>query len=135
LGIAPISLHAGGVPHIFLKLLTRATTLFKISPQSEVYTQSYGFSKLQESQFWEFQDSNLGISKQNYIWVLAPWAGTKNIIREGGGFPKSKSWWILWVCVCPWFVRAPKVFQLHTNQPIVWFVQVRVSNWPTCQSS
>jgi len=22
--------------------------------------------------------------------------------------PKSGPWWVLWVCVCPWFVRAPK---------------------------
>jgi hypothetical protein len=35
--------------------------------------------------------------------------------------PKSRSWWILWICVCPWFVRAPKVLQLCTNQ-LVWFV-------------
>ncbi len=28
---------------------------------------------------------------------------------EGGGFPKSRSWWVLWVRVCPWFIRAPKV--------------------------
>jgi hypothetical protein len=27
---------------------------------------------------------------------------------EGGGFPKSRLWWVLWVCVCPWFVCAPK---------------------------
>jgi hypothetical protein len=30
---------------------------------------------------------------------------------EGGGFPKSKPWWVLWVCVCPWFVHASKVHQ------------------------
>jgi hypothetical protein len=28
--------------------------------------------------------------------------------REGGGFSKSGPWWILWVCVCPWLVHAPK---------------------------
>jgi hypothetical protein len=43
--------------------------------------------------------------------------------------PKSGLWWVLWVCVCSWFVRAPKVLQLHTNQLLVWFVQVHVSNW------
>jgi hypothetical protein len=26
----------------------------------------------------------------------------------GDGFPKSRLWWVLWVCVCPWFVRASK---------------------------
>jgi hypothetical protein len=35
---------------------------------------------------------------------------------ESSGFPpKSKPWWILWICVCSWFIRAPKVFQLCTN--------------------
>jgi hypothetical protein len=29
---------------------------------------------------------------------------------EGGGFPKSKPWWILWVWICSWFFLAPKVF-------------------------
>jgi hypothetical protein len=27
---------------------------------------------------------------------------------EGGGFPKSELWWILWICVCLWFIYAPK---------------------------
>jgi hypothetical protein len=38
---------------------------------------------------------------------------------EGGGFPQV---WvvvrILWVYVYSWFVRAPKVFQLRTNQQV-----------------
>jgi hypothetical protein len=38
----------------------------------------------------------------------------------------------LWVHVCPWLVHAPKVLQLCTNQLFVWFVQVRVNNWPAC---
>ncbi len=36
--------------------------------------------------------------------------------------PKSMLWWILWVRVCSWLVRAPKVFQLRINQLVVWFV-------------
>jgi hypothetical protein len=42
--------------------------------------------------------------------------------------PKSKLWWILWVRICPWFVLAPKVFQLCTNQLVVWFVKIYVSD-------
>ncbi len=30
--------------------------------------------------------------------------------REGGAFPKFRPWWVLWVCVCPWFIRAPKCY-------------------------
>ncbi len=44
-------------------------------------------------------------------------------------------WWIFWVHVCPWLIRAPKMLQLRTNQLVVWFVQVHVSNWITCHSS
>jgi len=29
--------------------------------------------------------------------------------------PKSGLWWVLWVRVCSWLVRAPKMFQLRTN--------------------
>jgi hypothetical protein len=33
--------------------------------------------------------------------------------------PKSEPWWILWICVCPWCVCAPRMLQLHTNQLVV----------------
>ncbi len=36
----------------------------------------------------------------------------KNYNGEGDGIPKFEPWWI---CVCLWFVRAPKVLKLHTN--------------------
>ncbi len=36
--------------------------------------------------------------------------------------PKSASWWVLWIRVCPWFIHAPKVFQLCNNQLVVWVV-------------
>jgi hypothetical protein len=34
-----------------------------------------------KSQFKEFRDSNLGVPRQNDIWVLVPWQGANNIIR------------------------------------------------------
>jgi hypothetical protein len=37
--------------------------------------------KSQESHLWEFQDSHLGVSGQNDIWVLVLWLNTKYIIR------------------------------------------------------
>jgi hypothetical protein len=131
----PISSHVGGVKHIVGKLSMRATTLLKISPQSKVYTQSYEPRKLQESQFWEFQDSHLGVSEQNGIWVLAPWLSIKNTIwGKVVASPKSGPWWVLWVHGYPRFVRASKVFQLCINQLVIWFVKVYVSNWLICQS-
>jgi len=101
-----ISLCEGSEPHTVEKLSTRATTLLKISSQSEVYTQSYGPPKLREFQLWEFQDSHLG---QNDIWVLVPWPGIERTIRRKVMVsPKSGPWGVLWIRVGPWFVHAPK---------------------------
>jgi hypothetical protein len=86
--------------------------------------------KLWESQLWEFRDSHLGVLGQNVIWVLVPWPSTKYTIRgKVVASPKSRSWWVLWVRICPWLVLTSKVFQMCTNQLIVWFVQVRVNEW------
>ncbi len=71
--------------------------------------QSYGLPNSQEY-LWEFRDSRLGISGQNDIWVLVPWPGAKYTIRgKVVASPKFGPWWVLWICVCSWFVRAPKV--------------------------
>jgi hypothetical protein len=76
---------------------------------------------------------NLGILGQNDIWVQAIWPNTENSIRgKVMASPKSKPWWVLWVHVCVWPIRAPKMLQPCTNQLIIWFVQVCVNNWPTC---
>jgi hypothetical protein len=34
---------------------------------------------------------------------------------EGGGFPKSGPWWVLWVWGCPWLILTPKMLQLCIN--------------------
>jgi hypothetical protein len=76
------------------------------------------------------------IPGQNDIWVLAPLPGIENTIKgKEVASPKYGSWWVLWVCVCPWFIHAQKVLQLCINQLVVWFVQVHVNNWPTCHLS
>ncbi len=77
--------------HIFGKLLIKATILLQNSPQSEVYTQSYGHPKLQKTQFWEFRDSHLmGILGQNDNWC---WPGIENTIRgKVMASPKFRSW-------------------------------------------
>jgi hypothetical protein len=55
------------------------------------------------------ESPNLGVPGQNDIWVLVLWPGTKYTIRGKVVIsPKSGPWWVLWVCVCLWFVRAPK---------------------------
>jgi hypothetical protein len=67
-----------------------------------------------------FKTLKLGVPGQNDIWVLASWPSTENTIRgEVVASPKSEPWWALWICVCPWFVRAAKALQLCTNQLVV----------------
>jgi hypothetical protein len=108
------------------KLSTRATTLLQTSSQSEVCTQSYGAPKLQESQF---QDYHLEVLKQkNHLDVGLMERHKVYYKVKVVASPKSGPWWVLWVRLCPWFVLAPKVFQLFINQLVVWFVQIRVSD-------
>jgi hypothetical protein len=64
-----------------------------------------------------FKTLNLGILRQNDIWVLDLWPSIKNTIRgKVVVSPKSRPWWILWVRVNLWFVCAPKMIQLCINQ-------------------
>jgi hypothetical protein len=70
----------------------------------------------------EFRDSHLGVPRQNDIWVLVPWPNIEYTIRgKVVASPKFGSWWVLWIRVCPWFILAPKVLQLCTNQLVVSF--------------
>jgi len=49
------------------------------------------------------------IVREHDIWVLVPWLGIEYIIRgKVVASPKSGPWWVLWVCVCLWFICAPK---------------------------
>jgi hypothetical protein len=89
LGVAPILLFVGGVTHTVEKLSMRAINLLQTSLQLEVCTQNYGPPKSQESQFWEFWDSHLGVLGQNDIWVLALWPYTKITIRGRWWLPPS----------------------------------------------
>ncbi len=59
--------------------------------------------------FGNFGTPNEGIVGQNDIWVQGPWLGIKNIIKAKVVSPNSGLWWILWICVCLWFVRSPRV--------------------------
>jgi len=91
------------------------------------------FQSRRSSNFGNFRTLNMGILGQNDIWLLA--RHRKYYKGEGGGFSKSEPWWVLWVCVCSWFVCAPKMFQLCTNQLVVWFVWVHASNIIDCHFS
>jgi hypothetical protein len=93
-------------------------------------------SKWQKSQFQEFRNSWLGNLGKIDIWVQPLWLVIENIIRgKVVASPKSRPWWVLCICVCPWFIHAPKMFQLCINQLIIWFLQVHTNNWPIYHSS
>jgi hypothetical protein len=67
--------------------------------------QSYG-----SLNFENFGTLNLGILRQNDIWVLALWLGIENTIRRKVvASPTSELWWVLWIHVCSLVVHAPKV--------------------------
>jgi len=98
-----------------------------------------GLQSCKSPNFGNFKTPNLGVSRQNDIWVQALWPSTENTIRgKVVASPKSGPWWVLWVLwvyVCPWYIRAPKVLQLCINQLVIWFVQVCVNNWLVYYSS
>jgi hypothetical protein len=118
------------------KFSTRATTLLQTTSQLKVCKQSYAPPKLQESQFWECQDSHMGVSGQNAIRMLVPWPGIEYTIRRKVvASPKSGQLWVLWIRVCSWLVLAPKVLRLCTNQLFVWFHVVSCEWLIPCHSS
>jgi hypothetical protein len=52
---------------------------------------------------------NLGIPRQNDIWVLVLWPSTKYTIRgKVVVSPKYKPWWVLWIRVCLWWIYTPQ---------------------------
>ncbi len=52
-----------------------------------------------------------GIPKTKWHLGAGPMARHKVFYNgEGGGSPKSKLWWLLWVHVCLWLICAPKCF-------------------------
>jgi len=121
--ITLISFPAGGVQHTVGKLSTWLQLYFRAHLNRRFARKVMRPPKLRDSQLWEFQDFHLGVPRQNDIWVLVPWPSTKYIIRgKVVASPKFGPWWLLWVRICPWLIRAPKVFQLCTNQLDVWFM-------------
>jgi hypothetical protein len=68
------------------KLLMRGTPLL----QSKVCIRSYDLPKCQESQFWEFQDSQLGNPRTKWHLDAAPMVNHREFYKgEGGGFPPT----------------------------------------------
>jgi hypothetical protein len=78
------------------------------------------FQSVKSPNFKNFRTFNLGVPGQNDIWMQPLWLITKNTIKgKVVASPKFEPWWVLWIYVCMWFVRAPKVLQPCTNQLVV----------------
>jgi hypothetical protein len=132
-GIDPIYLAAGGVLHTVGKLSTRATTLLQTTSRSEVFLQSYGAPKSQESHLARFRDLHSGVSgEKNHLDVAFVASHRVYYKGEGGGFPQVRAVVSL-VCPCYlWLVLAPRVLQLCTNH-FVWVVCKPVWVSEACQ--
>jgi hypothetical protein len=82
------------------------------------------------------RNSHLGIPGQNAIWMWASWAAIEYTIRgKVVASPKSGPWWVLWVQICLSLVLTPKMFQLCTNQLVVWFCADPCEWLNACHSS
>jgi len=104
------------------KLSMKATTLLETTSRSEVCSQSYGVSKLRESQLARFRDSHSGVPGEKSHLDVSSMASHKVYYKgEGGGFPQVWAMVSLMCLCCPLFVLAPKVLQLCTNH-FVWIV-------------
>jgi hypothetical protein len=77
-------------------------------------------AKISVSRFWRYLTWE---SHEKFYFGAEPVVNHRSYYkRESGGFLKSGPWWILWICVCPWLVYAPKVLQLCIYQLVIWFV-------------
>jgi len=121
-GFDPKYLAADYVPHIVGKLSTKATTLLKITLQSEVCSQSYGASKSQKSYRAGFRDFRARVPGEKSHLDVGPVERPRVYYKgEGGGFPQVWAVVSLVCLCCPWLVLTPKVLQLCANH-FVWIV-------------
>jgi hypothetical protein len=67
--IALIYLRVGGMSNIIGKLSTRLITLPQISPQWEACTEIMNLQSCENPNFGNFKTPNLGISRENDIWM------------------------------------------------------------------
>jgi hypothetical protein len=96
------------------------------SSQLEVYTQNYrppklGLQSCKSPNFGNFKTKchlGAGLMVRHRVYYMG----------EGGGFPKSRPWWVLWIWVCPWLVQSPKVLKLCISQLVFLFVQARMND-------
>jgi hypothetical protein len=97
--------------HILFKIFQRRLQLF-FQPHLK-WRSSQEIMGVQSGESFNF--GNYGIpnleSQEKYHLGVAPMANRKKHHKgKVVASPKSGSWWVLWVCVCLWFIYAPKVW-------------------------
>jgi hypothetical protein len=124
-------MRAGEVQHTVGKLSTRRTSLLQTSPQLEVWTKSYNFTKWRESKSGQFRDSSLGVPGQkNHSNVGAAERHKKYYMGEGGGFPRVRVVVNLMNPRSPMACLSTKgVPECDLTNLLVGWMQIRVSNW------
>jgi hypothetical protein len=74
-------LCASGVPHIVEKTLTKIQLCFRLHLNLRFAPKVMNLQSRKSPNFGNFETPNLGIPKQNDIWMQGPWPGTKNNIK------------------------------------------------------
>jgi hypothetical protein len=134
-----VKLKIGNWPNFFV-CRQRATYRWKALDEGYKFASKFISIRGLKTKLWALkvvEVPTLGISKLplgrlGTMWHLDAGPMARHTIYykgEGDGFPQVQAVVSIVSLSCSWFVCAPKVFKLCTNQLVVWFVQVRVSNW------
>ncbi len=68
-----------------------------------------GLQSVESPNFENFRTPNLGVLRQNNIWVQPSWLIIENTIKgKVMASPKFRLWWILWIRICPWLISHQK---------------------------
>jgi hypothetical protein len=98
------------------------------------------------TKLWASKVTKVSISRISRFQLRSPWTkwhlGVGPVARHKEYY-KGARWWFppslnhgeSWESMYALVRLAPKMFQLRTNQLVIWFVQVRVNNWFACHSS
>jgi hypothetical protein len=79
------------------------------------------FQSARNPNFENFETLNLGILRQNYIWMWPLVPNQKYYKKEGGGFPQVRAVVNLVSLCVPMVHPCIKMLQLCIDQLIVWF--------------
>jgi len=81
------------VSYIIGKLSMTTTTLLQTSPQSKFTQKIMALQSVENPNFGSFRTPNLGVPRQNDIWMQPPWLIIEDTIRgKVVAAPKFEPW-------------------------------------------